>query len=180
MAYRRWGIAPRPEDVLHVVLTTGRLYACPRGGIEYAYCSCGLRKTGDWPGAPFRRMARARAAWPSWPLSCPSSRLLSRPSSWSSVWPPSRPSWRANARSTAAVTSAVLNFLSNPIFISKKCLNALRDWRRASSNGRLVVEYLRSTPPARPVDDGINHRSGCRPLRGLHAYSDNRSRRRVD
>jgi hypothetical protein len=36
----------------------------------------------------------------------------------------SRPSWRANARSTAAVTSAVLNFLSNPIFIPKKRLNA--------------------------------------------------------
>jgi hypothetical protein len=25
MAYRRWGIAPRPEDVLHVVLTTLRI-----------------------------------------------------------------------------------------------------------------------------------------------------------
>jgi len=61
MAYRRWGIAPRPEDVLHVVLTT--FWIVRLSGFCVGICLLQVRDLdfGDAGGRCLRRLARGRA-----------------------------------------------------------------------------------------------------------------------
>ena len=62
MAYRRWGIAPRPEDVLHVVLTTFGIVRLSGfwGGI--CLLRVGVWGLGAWGGGVLRRVLETPGA----------------------------------------------------------------------------------------------------------------------